>query len=64
MFFRYEQAWQLYEKFSQDLEKLSAENWNSFRAHMYALDDFASGWIDQLKVIIFSIFLILLFCTK
>lgn len=41
--------WELFDDFSQDLDKVAGEEWITFRSHIYDFDEFLDQWLAKLK---------------
>ncbi|EFC42807.1 cytoplasmic dynein [Naegleria gruberi] len=46
---RYEKIWGIYEKFLNDLEKLTSQEWLVFKKQIFSFEDFVMEWISELK---------------
>ncbi len=48
---KYETAWSFYESFNSEVGVFAKENWLTFRNKLYSFEDFATGWVDKLKIL-------------
>ncbi|KAG2385509.1 hypothetical protein C9374_003324 [Naegleria lovaniensis] len=46
---KFEKIWGIYEKFISDLEKLTSQEWFTFKKQIFTFEDFVMDWINDLK---------------